>query len=107
MNGPPNFSLEPYQCPNCGLPLRELVEFCPTCGARIENAKRRPQWLSCLMMLVLFPITVTLALAGSCFLIMAPFNGPHWDSLGYGVFGLVLFGAAILCGIAISKLWKQ
>ena len=107
MNAPPIPPVEPYFCPNCGLSLRELVEFCPACGARIENAKSRPAWLSCVMMAILALFMVPLGLAGACFLVFAPSNGVSWDSLGFGALGLVLVVAAALCGIGIAKLGKK
>lgn len=118
MNTPPIPSFEPYSCPNCGLPLSEIVEFCPACGARTENAQRRPRWLSCLMMTVLVIFMVPLGLLGACFLLMASGGGVNqlfggssssgsWDGIVTGAIGLVLFGAAVLCGIGFNKLNKK
>ena len=107
MSAPPIPSFEPYSCPNCGLPLREPVEFCPACGARLENLRRMPSLLNFLIILGLASMMVPLGLAGACFLIVAPFNGFNWASLGFGAFGLVLCIAAVLCGIGIKKLNKK
>lgn len=113
MSAPPIPSFEPYSCPNCGLPLRELVEFCPACGARTEKAQRKPQWLNYLMIVGLVLLMVPLGLAGACFLMFAPAGGfggirgsanHPWDIIGTGTIGLVLVAAAVLCGICIAKL---
>ena len=106
MNTPPIPSFEPYSCPNCGLPLPEVVEFCPACGARTDNAQRKPQWLSCLMIGVLALLMAPLGFMGACFLVFAPSSGLGADGLVTGAIGLVLVGAAVLCGIGIKKLRK-
>lgn len=112
MDLPPIPPVEPYSCPNCGLPLRELVEFCPSCGARIEKAPRKGPALTCLMLLSFVLFVIPLGLAGACFLLFAPAGGfggfensspALSDKIVTGAIGLVLVAAAVLCGIAIVK----
>src|SRR6478672_5299951 len=113
MNGPPIPSFEPYSCPNCGLPLRELVEFCPACGAHTDNAKRKPQWLSCLMTGCLVLLMMPFGLSGACFLIIGATGGAgslfgssgfSWEALVFGASGFALIFAAVQCAMAIRKL---
>ncbi len=113
MNAPPIPSFEPYSCPNCGLPLPEIVEFCPACGAHTDNAQRKPQWLNCLMMSVLALFMVPTGLLGACFVtapISAFFDGTinnYVGALVFGAVGLALCATAVLCAIGIAKLKRK
>jgi ABC-type spermidine/putrescine transport system permease subunit II len=101
----PNF--EPYQCHNCGLPLREMVEFCPACGARITDKSGAPRWARVLTGLVLALFMVPLMGLGSCALLFAIAPVNTRDGLLSGVIGLAMLAVAVLFGIVVTRLLNR
>ena len=107
MNPPPIPPVAPYSCPNCGLPLQEPVELCPQCGARVKEktTSGTPYWVRVIGAILLALLILPLGLAGACLLMFSGFGGGA--NLSPGAIGLVLIGAAVLLGIAATKLLKK
>lgn len=111
MQTPPIPPPTPYSCPNCGLPLDELVPLCPRCGARIQKPVGNPWW-RILLGVVLVLLALPLGASGACFMLFAPSASPGNEFFPstpfiFGAWGAGLLALTALCIWGARKMFKK